>query len=312
MSSGKIATGLRPPLLLLLALAAFGAAGCSTITDLSGLPNAPQTDAPTRAVHSGHLTPAQQMSHDDADAKLLALGIEYRRVPDVDDDHGCSVHDGVEIHRIGKVTLTRPALLTQDMAVRLGHWVHEVLEPEARKIYHAQLASIEVFGSYSCRNIYGKPFGGMFDGRLSEHAFANAVDIGGFEFTDGRKVKFARNWRSKGGPGSYLHDAALAACSIFNTTLTPDYDRYHSNHIHIDASPKKEVTQKFCGVRGHFNARAVPAFARYHVRSRRGRRHAHARHGHRRYRPAHSRSHSHHPPHKHHRVTKKKRRTKGT
>ncbi len=50
---------------------------------------------------------------------------------------------------------------------------------------------------------------------------------------------------------------------IFNTTLTPDYDRFHRNHIHIDASPKKEGDAKFCGIKGRFAPGSVPAFARY-------------------------------------------------
>ncbi|MCW5773725.1 MAG: extensin family protein [Rhodospirillaceae bacterium] len=288
MNFGKIVTGLRPPLLALLALAAFGAAGCSTFTDKA------ETDIPPRAVQRGHLTPAQAMSHSDADAKLLALGIQYRRVQDVEHERGCSIQDAVEISRIGNVKLTRPALLTQDMAVRLGRWVHEVLEPNAQKMYGAQLAAIDVYGSYSCRNIYGKPFGGTFAGRLSEHAFANAVDIGGFKFADGREVAFLKNWRTPGAPTKFLHEASTSACDIFNTTLTPDYDRYHRNHIHIDASPKKEQTQKFCGLKGRFSPGAVPAFARYRVPGKKKWRHVRKRH---------------HPVHKRRHVVRKKKRT---
>lgn len=254
MSFGKIATGLRPPLLLLLALAA---SGCSTLSDKA------ETDIPSRAVQRGHLTPAQSMSRADADAKLLALGVRYRRVEDDDHERGCQIKDAVEISQVGTVKLTRPALLTQDMAVRLGRWVHDVLQPSARKHYGSQLASIEVYGSYSCRNIYGKPFGGSFAGRLSEHAFANAVDIGGFKFADGREVAYLKNWRTPGAPSKFLQETSNSACEIFNTTLTPDYDRFHRNHIHIDASPKKEQSQKFCGMKGHFSPGAVPAFARY-------------------------------------------------
>lgn len=258
MLVGKIATGCRPPLLPLLILAGLGAAGCST-TDAP-----PLTETPERPIQKARATPAQTLPHNDADAQLNALGVQYRRVADVDSERGCSIENGVEITAIGKVKLTRPALLTQDMAIRMGRWVKEVLEPEALKNFGAQLASIDVGGSYSCRNIYGKPFGGRFAGRLSEHAFANAVDIGGFRLADGREVDYVKHWRTPGGPSQFLQGSSIGACEIFNTTLTPDYDRFHRNHIHIDASPKKEDdTAKFCGVKGRFAPGAVPAFARY-------------------------------------------------
>lgn len=258
----KRMTGLRPPVLAFLILAGFGAAGCSNVGSIG---ESLQGSVPDRQVQRGRVTPDQALSQADADAKMLALGIVYRRVPDEDSDRGCDIENGVEITRIGGVTLTRPALLTQDMAIRIGRWVKESLEPEVQKNFRSQLAAIDVGGSYSCRNIYGKPFGGRFAGRLSEHAFANAVDIGGFKLADGRSVDYVKHWRVKDGSSDFFLATSLSACEIFNTTLTPDYDRFHANHIHVDASPKKEGDSKFCGVKGRFAPGAVPAFARYRV-----------------------------------------------
>lgn len=257
MSVTKKATGLRPPVVLLLLAAGFGAAGCSTVGGkLEG-------QTPDARVEQGRATPAQAISRTEADARLAALGVAYQRMPDVDNERGCSIENGVEITRIGSVTLTRPALLTQDMAIRMGRWVKEAVEPEVQKRFRTQLAALDVGGSYSCRNIYGKPFGGRFAGRLSEHAFANAIDIGGYKLADGRSVEYLKHWRVRDGSSEFLQATSLSACEIFNTTLTPDYDRFHRNHIHIDASPKKEEANKFCGVKGRFSPGAVPAFARY-------------------------------------------------
>lgn len=250
-------TGLRPPVLAFLILAGFGAAGCSTVgTPIEG-------EALTREVQRGHATPTQAFSHAEADKQLLAYGVVYRRIPDEDTDRGCEIKDGVEVTGIGAVKLTRPALLTQEMAIRIGRWVKDSLEPEVQKTFRSQLAAIDVGGSYSCRNIYGKPFGGRFAGRLSEHAFANAIDIGGFKLADGRSVDYVKHWRAKDGSSDFFLATSTTACEIFNTTLTPDYDRFHRNHIHVDASPKKEGDAKFCGIKGRFSPGAVPAFARY-------------------------------------------------
>jgi hypothetical protein len=257
MPAERIATGPRPPFLAILILAGFGAAGCTNLeTPLEG-------ETPTRQVQRGHQTPAQALSHADADKQLIALGIVYRRIPDEDSERGCTIENGVEVSQIGSVKFTRPALLTQDMAIRMGRWVKDSLEPEVQKTYRTQLAALDVGGSYSCRNIYGKPFGGRFAGRLSEHAFANAIDIGGFKLTDGRSIDYVKHWHAKDGSREFFQTTSASACEIFNTTLTPDYDRFHRNHIHVDASPKKEGDAKFCGIKGRFAPGAVPAFARY-------------------------------------------------
>lgn len=257
MPAKKIVTGLRPPLLAISILAGFGVAGCSNLGE--PLPG----ETPNRQVQTGRLTPAQALSHSEADKQLLALGVQYRRIPDDDNDRGCEIKEAVEVSAFGNVKLTRPALLTQDMAIRMGRWVNESLQPEAQKQFRQQIAAIDVGGSYSCRNIYGKPFGGRFAGRLSEHAFANAIDIGGFKLADGREVAYLKDWHRKDGSSEFLQATSLSACETFNTTLTPDYDRFHRNHIHVDASPKKEGDSKFCGVKGRFSPGAVPAFARY-------------------------------------------------
>jgi hypothetical protein len=257
MRLAKIATGRRPPLLPIVILLGLSAAACSTS-------DSPPGHSGERPIQKARATPAQTLPHSDADAQLQALGIQFRRVPDVESERGCSIENAVEITAVGNVKLTRPALLTQDMALRLGRWVKDVLEPEAKKAFGSQLAAMDVGGSYSCRNIYGTPFGGRFAGRLSEHAFANAIDIGGFRLADGREVEYLKHWRGPGHSSHFLQTTSLAACEIFNTTLTPDYDRFHRNHIHVDASPKKEgESTKFCGVKGRFAPGTVPAFARY-------------------------------------------------
>ncbi len=231
-------------------------AGCaSTASDVADTPP-DRTDA-IEAFKRGRPAATPQ----DRESRMAALGVQYQRVADEENRMGCTIVDGVEVTAIGNVKLTRPALLTADMAERLGRWVRDVVEPQVRSTMRSELASIEVLGSYSCRTAYGRRYRGRLAGPLSQHAFANAVDIGAFHFADGRSAQYSKNWRQPDDARSFLHATAQAACDIFVTTLTPDYDRYHRDHIHIDASQTKEA--HFCGYRGRFDARAVPAFARY-------------------------------------------------
>ncbi len=231
--------------------------GCASTTSDVGDTAPDRTDSIEAFRHGRPATPKAA----DRDTRLAALGVQYQRVPDEENKHGCTVVDGIEVTAVGNVKLTRPALLTADMAERLGRWVREVVEPQVRATMRTELTSIEVFGSYSCRTAYGRRYRGRLAGPLSQHAFANAVDIGGFHFADGRSAQYAKHWRQPDDARAFLHAASQQACDIFVTTLTPDYDRFHRDHIHIDASLTKEA--HFCGMSGRFDARAVPAFARY-------------------------------------------------
>jgi hypothetical protein len=233
------------PFALLACLGALAVAGCAN------------TDGFSRVDEPGTPVKADRAPQRDADeAALKAQQIHYKRVADVENERGCTIKNAVEVTGVGDVKFTRPALLTMDMAERLGRWVNDVAKPESGKILKKQLAAIDVYGSYSCRNAYGRPFGGRVSGRLSQHAHANAIDIGGFVFSDGSKVEYKKNWKGASDSRTYIHNVSLKGCNLFATTLTPDYDRYHWHHIHFDASPRNNL----CGYAGKFDRKAAAAW----------------------------------------------------
>jgi hypothetical protein len=71
------------------------------------------------------------------------------------------------------------------------------------------------------------------DGRLSQHATANAIDISTFTFEDGSTASALKDW-DKGDNGEFLRAAHRGACRFFNGALSPDYNAAHANHFHFD------------------------------------------------------------------------------
>ena len=70
---------------------------------------------------------------------------------------------------------------------------------------------------------------------LSEHAFGNALDIGGFVLSDGRTISVVRDWtRGDEQTQSFLRDVQGGACDRFTTVLAPGSNAFHYNHIHVD------------------------------------------------------------------------------
>ena len=85
-------------------------------------------------------------------------------------------------------------------------------------------------GSYSCRGMNGQA-----NARISEHAFGNAIDIGGFRLADGRRITVVHDWtRGDEQTQAFLRDVHAGACKTFTTVLGPGANVFHYNHIHVD------------------------------------------------------------------------------
>ena len=91
--------------------------------------------------------------------------------------------------RDSKVVLTPPATLNCKMIAALDRWVRRDLQRLAKKHLGSPITGVSVMSSYSCRNAYGRT-----STRLSEHAKANALDIGGFVTADGKATKLLAHW----------------------------------------------------------------------------------------------------------------------
>jgi hypothetical protein len=76
-------------------------------------------------------------------------------------------------------------------AVALALWERHALQPAAEKYFGQRVSAIEHFGSYSCRNVYGRP-----EATRSRHATGEAWDVAGFVLVDGRRIRVARDWHS--------------------------------------------------------------------------------------------------------------------
>jgi hypothetical protein len=137
----------------------------------------------------------------------------------------------------------RPADLNTSCAVAAGLalWEWHVVQPAAQRRFGRAVARIEHFGSYSCRRMYGRAEGGW-----SEHARANALDIAAFVLSDGTRISVARDWEAPGPRGRFLRDVREGACRLFATVLSPDYNRAHHDHLHLDQAERGAFGWRAC------------------------------------------------------------------
>src|ERR1700749_1723319 len=112
----------------------------------------------------------------------------------------------------------------------MQRWLNVIVEPDAQARFGQKVATVNVFGAYSCRRVDNMP-----GARLSEHAFGNAVDVAGFTLADGRRIDFVHDWKTTDSQeAAFLHEVHAGACQYFTTVLGPGADVFHYNHIHLD------------------------------------------------------------------------------
>ena len=122
-------------------------------------------------------------------------------------------------------------VMTCPLALGYALWDRQVLKPAAREIMESRLTRVDHYGTYACRTIYGRPVE-----RPSAHATADALDVAGFRFADGRRVTVAGDFRADSDQGRFVRAARAGACRVFGTVLGPDYNAAHRDHLHLEGS----------------------------------------------------------------------------
>lgn len=104
----------------------------------------------------------------------------------------CGAPAPVAVRRVGASTpveISPPAVVNCRMVAKLHEWVEGTLQPAARDAFNAPVRRLVNASGYVCRNRYGSSID-----KISEHAFANAIDISAFVMADGRSVDVLGNW----------------------------------------------------------------------------------------------------------------------
>lgn len=125
------------------------------------------------------------------------------------------------------VALEPAATLTCRAAEALARWATEV-QVAAQKEFGDSLKSLALGGTYVCRGQNHDT-----DAKLSEHSFANAIDVMGYGFAKRASLKVTA--APDGSPeAAFLASVRTGACGFFRTVLGPGSDAAHGNHLHLD------------------------------------------------------------------------------
>ena len=160
-------------------------------------------------------------------AVLTRSDVTFNRQQYPLNERGCGYEDGVLLSK-QTVSYGGGVLLRCSAAASLVLWERHVLQQEAMRAMKKKVRSVQNFGTFSCRNVNHQK-----EGRLSQHATANAIDIASFTFEDGSSANVLKDW-GKGERGDFLRSVRDGACRFFGGVLSPDYNAAHANHFHFD------------------------------------------------------------------------------
>ncbi len=161
-------------------------------------------------------------------ARLDTIVARYALLPDRSFGGGCSALGSVQLRDIG-TPVTNLGAMTCGLGYAFTVWVQSDLQVPAMGEFGSPVVKVETMGTYNCRNINGAA-----SGNLSEHAFANAVDVAAFVLKDGRRISVLNGWSGDEREGRFLRSVRASACRRFNTVLSPDYNAAHRDHLHFD------------------------------------------------------------------------------
>lgn len=159
---------------------------------------------------------------------LQTSALRYRPQADSAPTANCPLRNVWRIEA-GEARLSSSFLASCPLAVAYALFEKHGLQPAAQRIFGQPVVQVEHLGSFACRNVYHRK-----QGRLSQHASANALDITGFRLKDGQRIVLARDWQKGGEKAAFLREVHDAVCNSFNTVLGPDYNAAHHNHFHLD------------------------------------------------------------------------------
>lgn len=174
--------------------------------------------------------------------ELAEAQVVFEPVESFGSDQGCGIANPVKVSATS-VPWNKASVLSCPLARTVTRFETDVLQPLAQRHFGQPVRKIHHAGTYDCRQKRNKTTqaaarsGSSLGGRLSEHSKGQAIDITAFELADGTMVSVKNHWSGAGPRSDFLQQVARASCGNFNVVLTPNHDRWHRDHFHLDIGP---------------------------------------------------------------------------
>jgi hypothetical protein len=128
---------------------------------------------------------------------------------------------------VAEVHLPDEPIISCPFAERLTAWLGHLVAPLIAGRISIDLRAVRTGPGYECRNRNGAA-----NGKLSAHAVGQAIDIAGFELSNGKLIPVKPDGDEA--MRDVVDSVRTAACGWFTTVLGPGSDAAHTDHLHVD------------------------------------------------------------------------------
>jgi hypothetical protein len=163
--------------------------------------------------------------------ELAKLDAVYTAQSGFTEGNQCIVEHAVRLTSASGMAIKNSPVLTCRMASELVKFTENTLQPVADQMFGSRIKAMSHLGTYNCRSMRQYP------GIVSQHGFANAIDVAGFTLEDGTEINVADDWKGSSVKAVFLKEIADAGCEGFRVAVSPDSDANHWNHLHWDMGP---------------------------------------------------------------------------
>jgi hypothetical protein len=169
----------------------------------------------------------------DCDQRLSGLHILYDRLEPLKEG-ACGLPYPIRLKGFDNgiapaLTFSPAPTISCKLTEALKRWYDDAVQPKAKTHLNATVVQIVDLSAYSCRTRYDDS-----TQSISQHAYANAIDIGEFVTAKGEHVSVLDSWNGGDERSAFLREIHDSACEIFGTTLGPEANEAHKNHFHLD------------------------------------------------------------------------------
>lgn len=168
------------------------------------------------------------------EVKLRSIGAKFKVLEKINGPGQCGSPRSLNLTKLkGGIDLPEDVTVRCEMALALARWVSNVVVPSAQLHLQAQPSKINISTSYKCRKRNGDA-----NAKLSEHAFANGVDLMGISFKKSKSMKIQIRNGNSDAVRSFQAAIRGGACAYFTTVIGPMTNKAHANHLHLDLAKR--------------------------------------------------------------------------
>ncbi len=140
----------------------------------------------------------------------------------------CGIDEAIKLRSVSGIALSQEAVMDCATAQALKTWTDRSAKPAMARL--GGLTAYRVAAHYTCRTRNNQS-----GAKVSEHGRGRAIDISGFQLSNGQVVSVLEGWNAPR-YGAALRTMHAGACGPFGTVLGPDSDRFHRDHFHFDTA----------------------------------------------------------------------------